>query len=89
MKEEELRKEMGRRLRILRLFHALDQREFADRIETKQAFVSEWEQGKKFISTKYLLRISHEFGLSISHFSPYDDPIIDIGYSKNRQNHGK
>ena len=68
--EKDMAKEMGIRLNMLRVRRGYSQAELADALNCTQAFVSEWQCGKKLISTKYLFRISKLFGVSLDFFNP-------------------
>lgn len=66
----DIKKIIGQRLRILRTSLGLKQSEFAERIDSSQRFISEWELGKRIVSTEALLKICEEFGLPFSCFDP-------------------
>lgn len=64
---------MGIRLLKLRNFHGIKQQEIADKLGVSVKYVSDWECGRAWIPTGYLIELSRLFSISISHFSP-DEP---------------
>lgn len=62
--------EMGHRLLVLRTMLKLSQRELADIIGVNHRHVSEWENGKKMISIKFLVNMCRAFNISLAYFDP-------------------
>ncbi|GAB1536579.1 hypothetical protein ADMFC3_22100 [Geovibrio sp. ADMFC3] len=57
-------KEIGKRIKQLRNFLGLTQREFADRIYSSYRSVQNWESGDRFISESNLRLLMDEYGVS-------------------------
>lgn len=61
---------IGHRLLLLRINNKLDQAQMAKKIGCTQRDVSQWERGKKLVSTKFMFSICAEFGLNFDYFDP-------------------
>lgn len=57
-------KEIGKRIKQLRTFLGLTQREFAERIYSSYRSVQNWESGDRFISESNLRLLMDEYGVS-------------------------
>lgn len=57
-------KEIGKRIKELRSYLRLTQREFADRIYSSYRSVQNWEAGERFISDSNLRLLIDEYGVS-------------------------
>lgn len=85
MKKEEQREIdlIGHRLRRLRQYYNMDQGEFADRLQVHRNYVSAWEQGRRFISGKYLVKIHLVFNISLSFFDIKEDCMKELTWTVN------
>lgn len=62
-------KEVGKRIRIIRNAKNLDQKEFADKIETTVSSLSNWENGRNYPKPVYIERICEIFGYPVSYLT--------------------
>jgi transcriptional regulator with XRE-family HTH domain len=75
--EKKMAKEFGTRLHILRVKRDISQIDLAKKLKCTQAFVSEWQSGKKLISTKYLARICKILNVPWDFFNPENNNYLD------------
>lgn len=59
---------LGYRLKLLRMKHHMRQRELAEKIGYAQSYVSDWECGRKIITTEGLMEIVKVFNISLDYF---------------------
>ena len=67
---------IGHRLYVLRTFHKMKQSELGKRLGCSQNYISDWEAGRRWIPTKYLIELSRLFNISLAHFNPDENPHI-------------
>ena len=66
---------IGQRLRLLRISKGLSQSELASKIKSQQRDISNWEKGKRLISTEYLFNVCLMFGVGVDFFDPTKDDV--------------
>lgn len=78
MKDEhkEIMKIIGHRVYILRSFHKMKQSELGSQLGCSQNYISDWEAGRRWVPTKYLIQLSRLFHISLAHFNPDEQPQI-------------
>jgi transcriptional regulator with XRE-family HTH domain len=77
-KEKDWANIAGQRLYILRTYLGLSQQDLADKLSCNRRYISEWESGKRLISSRVLFKISEIFNVSIAHFNPREDSAIKL-----------
>ncbi len=70
MEEQKDKQLMGSRLAFLRRYHKLTQVKLAGILGCSQKYISDWESGRRWIPTKYLLKIIREFDIDLDYFHP-------------------
>jgi len=78
---------MGKRLILLRQHHELSQKDLAKLLECNQRYISEWESGKRLVSTRILLKLSKIFHITLAYFDPTEKGFESIlaQYSKSSE----
>jgi transcriptional regulator with XRE-family HTH domain len=72
---DQTRKLLGQRLKLLRVYKNLSQKEFASKLGYTQAFLSDVEAGKKILPTDVLIKVVKLFDIDLSFFDPRK-PIV-------------
>jgi transcriptional regulator with XRE-family HTH domain len=71
MKDKELSKLLGGRVRIARLVKSLSQKALAEELGFSSQYLSKLETGKKLISTDTLIALCAILQMPLSYFDPY------------------
>lgn len=71
MNDKEIKEILGYRIVCLRAHLQLNQSTFAKEIGCSQKYVSDWENGHKLITFRYVLEIIHAYNIPISYFNPF------------------
>lgn len=68
MDREEIKKEIGRRVKIARKKAGLTQQEFAERLDVSRSTVANWERGVRIFEFEDLPRISNVLNIAPAYF---------------------
>lgn len=72
MKNEEIRKVIGRRVRQYRTIHSLTQKQLASQIGAERPYISSIEQGQKGISFEKIYELCEFFNITVSDLLPIE-----------------
>lgn len=64
------KKIMGERLLAIRTRLGYNQRDFSKDLQVNQRDISEWETGKRILSTKFMLKVCRKFRVPFEFFNP-------------------
>jgi transcriptional regulator with XRE-family HTH domain len=64
--DEDIRKQIGHRIKVRRVELELRQQDLADRMGLQQNNISEWEKGSRPIRAEQLVRLAKVLGVSVA-----------------------
>jgi transcriptional regulator with XRE-family HTH domain len=64
--DEDIRKQIGHRIKVRRVELGLRQQDLADRLGLQQNHISEWEKGSRAIRAEQLVRLAKVLGVSVA-----------------------
>jgi transcriptional regulator with XRE-family HTH domain len=79
--------DFGKKLRQLREAHSLSQVDFAEKLNTTQSNISEYEHGTRQPSLDFILRICDRFNKDITYFVPVNREQ-KVVFENGSSNHG-
>ena len=68
---------LGEALRLIRVFHDMNQNELARRLGVSQSHLSDIERDRKTPSNELVTRYAREFGLPVSSIWFFDEKLTD------------
>jgi transcriptional regulator with XRE-family HTH domain len=63
--DQDIRKQIGHRIKVRRVELELRQQDLADRLDLQQTHVSGWENGTRSIRAEQLVRLAKELDLTV------------------------
>jgi transcriptional regulator with XRE-family HTH domain len=64
--DEDIRRQIGHRIKVRRAELGLRQQDLADRLGLQQNHISEWEKGSRAIRAEQLVRLAKVLGVSVA-----------------------
>jgi transcriptional regulator with XRE-family HTH domain len=77
MCDQEIKKRLGRKIKIFRAQKNLSQEKLSQILGVCRYQISLWEKGKQFVSTKHLLKICETFNENLGFFDIYANQTKD------------
>ena len=74
--DEKLAKIMGQRFLLLRTKADVSQVDCAKQLGCNQSLVSDWQCGRRIITTRYLWKICRFFGVPFDYFDPANQDYL-------------